>query len=52
MITDTVQYLRKVAQTCTRLARTCPDSETSLRLEEIAVDLMAKAEELHREYGS
>jgi len=48
---DTVTYLREIAQTCTRLARACPDRPTSHGLEEIAVDLMAKAQELERHYG-
>jgi hypothetical protein len=52
MITDTVHYLRTIAQTCVRLARTCPHAATAHGLEELAVDLMAKASELEREYGS
>ncbi|MGO9700574.1 MAG: hypothetical protein ACLPX7_15080 [Xanthobacteraceae bacterium] len=48
---DTVTYLREIAQTCTRLARACPHRPTSHGLEEIAVDLMAKAQELGRHYG-
>ena len=48
---DTITYLREIAQTCTRLARTCPHQATSHGLEEIAVDLMAKAQELERQYG-
>jgi hypothetical protein len=51
MIIDTVKYLREIAQTCTRLARTCPHRATSHALEEIAIDLMAKAHELERDYG-
>ena len=47
---ETIKYLRDVAQTCTRLARACPHLATSHGLEEIAVDLMAKAEELERLY--
>ena len=45
-----ITYLREIAQTCTRLARTCPHQATSHGLEEIAVDLMAKAQELERHY--
>ena len=52
MITETITYLRAIAQTCVRLARTCPDAATSHGLEEVAVDLMAKAQELEREYKS
>ena len=32
--------------TCMRLARVCPDPATAHGLEEVAVDLMAKAAEL------
>jgi hypothetical protein len=48
---DIVTYLREIAQTCTRLARTCPHLATAHGLEEIAVDLMAKAKELERHYS-
>jgi len=51
MVNDTVTYLREIAQTCTRLARACPHRPTSHGLEEIAVDLMAKAQELERHYS-
>jgi hypothetical protein len=47
---DTIHYLRDIAQTCTRLARACPHKATSLALEEVAVDLMAKAREIEREF--
>jgi hypothetical protein len=46
MVLEIAKYLRDLAQTCTRLARTCPHSATSRGLEEIAIDLMAKAKEL------
>ena len=49
-MTETIKYLREIAHTCTRLARTCPDVATSHGLEEIAVDLMAKAQELEHHY--
>jgi hypothetical protein len=49
---DTVKYLREIAQTCTRLARACPHTATAHGLEEVAVDLMAKAQELEREFGN
>jgi hypothetical protein len=45
---DTVTYLREIAQTCTRLARACPHLPTARGLEEVAIDLMAKALELER----
>ncbi len=46
MMMETIQYLREIAQTCTRLARGCPDVATAHGLEEVAVGLMAKAHEL------
>ncbi len=46
---DIVKLLREMAQTCTRLARRCPHRATSHGLEEIAVGLAAKAEELERD---
>ncbi len=45
---ETIKYLRDLAQTCTRLARACPHSPTAHGLEEIAIDLMAKARELEQ----
>jgi hypothetical protein len=47
---DIVKYLRGLAQTCIRLARACPDSATAHGLEEIATDLMVKAQELEQAY--
>jgi hypothetical protein len=52
MMIDTIKYLRETAQTCARLARTCPHVATSHGLEEVAVDMMNKAKELEREYGN
>lgn len=46
MVREIIRYLRDIAQTCTRLARACPDLATSRGLEEVALDLMAKASEL------
>ncbi len=46
MLQETVNYLRDIAQACTRLARVCPHLPTVHGLEEVAVDLMAKAKEL------
>jgi hypothetical protein len=46
MMQEVIKYLRDLAQTCTRLARACPHVATSHGLEEIALDLMAKAKEL------
>lgn len=48
MMPDIVKYLRDIAQTCARLARACPDRATSHGLEEVAVDLMAKAKEIEQ----
>jgi hypothetical protein len=49
MHADTATLLRDMAQACIRLARNCPHRETSVGLEEVAVNLTAKAEELERE---
>lgn len=46
MTSEIVEYLRELAQTCTCLARACPDMATWLGLKEVAVDLLAKAKEL------
>jgi hypothetical protein len=46
MMQEIIKYLRDVAQTCSRLARACPDLATARGLEEVALDLMAKAREL------
>jgi CheY-like chemotaxis protein len=48
MTTKVVEYLREIAQTCIRFARACPHPPTSHGLEEIAMDLMAKAKELEQ----
>jgi hypothetical protein len=50
MHADTVRFLREHAQTCTRLARDCPDRATAHGLEEVAISLAAKAEQLEREF--
>jgi len=47
---EIVKYLRELAQTCIRLARVCPDPATAHGLEEIATDLMVKAQELEQAY--
>lgn len=46
MISEIVKYLREAAQTCVSLARACPHRATALGLDELAVDMMAKAKEL------
>lgn len=48
---EVIKYLRDTAQACTRLARICPHAETANGLEEIAIDLMARAQELESHYG-
>jgi hypothetical protein len=50
IMTEVVKYLRDIAQICTRLARACPDLPTSHGLEEVAIDLMTKAQELEQLY--
>jgi hypothetical protein len=50
MIPEVTKYLRDLAQTCIRLARVCPDSATARGLEEIAADMMMKAQELESIY--
>jgi hypothetical protein len=52
MMLETVKYLREIAQSCTRMARACPHVATAHGLEEIAIDLMAKAQELERHFGN
>lgn len=52
MMTETIKYLREIAQACTRLARGCPDLSTAHGLEEIAVNLMTKAHELERQFDA
>jgi hypothetical protein len=39
-------YLRECAQECVRLARECPDRKTSLELQALSQELMAKATEV------
>jgi hypothetical protein len=50
MIAEITKYLRRIAVTCTSLARTCPHLPTSRGLEEMAVDLAAKAKEIEELY--
>ena len=51
MIAEITNYLRTTAQTCILLARACPDTATSRGLEEVAIDLMAKAKEIEELYA-
>ncbi len=49
-MSETIEYLREIAQTSTRLARGCPDVATAHGLEEIAVNLMTKAHDLESQF--
>jgi hypothetical protein len=48
---EVIQYLRDLAHDCARIARDCPYPRTSRVLEELAVDIMAKAKEIEDLYG-
>lgn len=50
MIPELTKYLRDLAQTCIRLARVCPHAATARGLEEVAADMMMKAQELENTY--
>jgi len=50
MISELIASLRRLAQTCTRLANVCPHGPTSHGLEEIVLELHGKAKELERFY--
>jgi hypothetical protein len=52
MIAEITNYLRGTAHTCILLARACPDMATSRGLEEVAIDLMAKAKEFEELYSA
>jgi|AmaraimetFIIA100_FD_contig_91_782015_length_2518_multi_5_in_0_out_0_3 hypothetical protein len=51
MIAEITNYLRTTAQTCMLLSRACPDLVTARGLEEVAIDLTAKAKEIEELYG-
>jgi hypothetical protein len=51
MVAEITNYLRSTAHTCIFLARACPDMATSRGLEEVAIDLMAKAKEIEELYS-
>jgi hypothetical protein len=51
MIAEITNNLRSTAHTCILLARACPDMATSRGLEEVAIDLMAKAKEIEELYS-
>jgi CheY-like chemotaxis protein len=48
MTAQVINYLREIAQSCSRLAHSCPHLPTSHGLEEVAMDLMTKAKELEQ----
>jgi hypothetical protein len=48
---EIIRYLRELAHDCARIARDCPYPRTSRVLEELAVDIMAKAKEIEDLYG-
>jgi hypothetical protein len=48
---EIIRYLRELAHDCARIARDCPYPRTARVLEELAVDIMAKAKEIEDLYG-
>ena len=48
---DASSFLREQAVRCTKLARDCPHTPTSHRLEAFAVELVLKAAELEKEFA-
>jgi hypothetical protein len=51
MIRDIIEDLRQLAQKCTSSARDCQTYPLSVILEELGIDLMAKARELEQKFG-
>ena len=51
MIVEITNYLRSTAHTCILLSRACQDMATARGLEEVAIDLMAKAMEFEELYA-
>ena len=51
MIKTIAQDLRSVAERCTRMARDCRRYELSRALQELGIELMAKAGELEKRFG-
>jgi len=51
MIKTITDDLRAVAERCTRLARDCRRYELSRALQELGIELMAKASELESKFG-
>ncbi len=50
MVKNIIDELRGLAQHCTCQARDCADPDLSHALEELAVDLVAKASDLERRF--
>ena len=51
MIQTIIHDLRTTAERCTKVARDCRRYELSRALQELGIELMAKAAELEREFG-
>ena len=51
MIVEITNYLRSTAHTCILLSRACQDMATARGLEQVAIDLMAKAKEFEELYA-
>jgi hypothetical protein len=51
MIKTIAEDLRSVAERCTRMARDCRRYELSRALQELGIELMAKAGELEKRFG-
>jgi len=47
---EIVHFLRTTAHRCVTLARQCPDTKIAHGLEELAVEIMAKALDLEEQY--
>jgi|HubBroStandDraft_6_1064221.scaffolds.fasta_scaffold256861_2 hypothetical protein len=50
MVKSIIDELRAVAQRCVRLARECSNNDLSHALEELGVDLLAKASEIEGKF--
>jgi hypothetical protein len=50
MIKSIAEELRTVAERCSRFARECKRYDLSRALQELGIDLMAKASELERKF--
>lgn len=52
MIKNIVGDLRAIAERCARCSRDCKRYELSRALDELGIELMTKASELERQFGS